>query len=855
MTNGTKETEENVVNDASVNEQTTTTKDSAEVSAKETNAAAQAAETTENTAAPVNTDAAENAASATPDQTNAAENITSAKSEQTNAAENAENTASAEKADSAKTVSAAPKADAAENKPEENKPEESENQQNDVDFGAILDEFEQEQTDFYNGMLVEGTVVKVSDHGAVIDFGYKSEGIVPIEEFTNSEGEVTIKKGDTVEVVIKSIYIGDSPPQLSKDDALSRKSWDMIEQAHNNDETIKGVVTSTTKGGLQVDVDGVEAFLPGSLVDSRPIRNLNSFIGQEIEAKVIKFSRKRNNIVISRKALTDEEMNKLKEETLKNIEENYVVEGVVKNLTEYGAFVDIGGIDGLLHVTDMSWGRLQNPNQQFKVNDTIQVKILKLEREKEKVSLGYKQLLPDPWSSVVEIYPVDEKVTGTVSSVTDYGAFVELEPGVEGLVHVSEMSWSKRNKSPKKILRSGDEIEVQILGIDTEERRISLGMKQLQENPWDTIAERFPVGTRIKGKVRNLTDFGVFVEVEEGVDGLVHVSDISHKNIKHPKDVLKRDQEVEVIITNINAGEQRLSLSMKELTPSAWDRFVENHKPGDVVKGEVSRFAGFGVFVKLDEDLEGLCHISELSEERVDKPEDVVSIGQVLDFKILRIELDVEKIGLSHRAVGKDDEPVGDTKSYSTEAKGGMASLGELANLQFGGGGSEAVEEEQPDDQPKKSKKERRAEKARLKAEAEAYEETAPDETLEAAPEQDAKTEETSEAAETDKSSEEDLPKAEIADEEKVESVSADPVKEVNEATENVEPQPEEEIHNDATASEADFSGEQESNDNTDEEQTGENSSAETDESAPEVDAETEVQADENEDQKKEETS
>ncbi len=807
MTNGTKETGENANNETSADKQIITTENTADKQADKTTSSTETTEKPETSA--TDNSAASAAAAATSDKTSSSEN----------------DNASAKQKDADINDSEKQTASNAENSADEESVD-SDEQQNEIDFGAILDEFEQEQTDFYNGMLVEGKVVKVSDHGAVIDFGYKSEGIVPIEEFTNSEGEVTIKKGDTVEVVIKSIYIGDSPPQLSKDDAISRKSWDLIEQAHNNDEIIKGTVSSKTKGGLQVDIEGVEAFLPGSLVDSRPVRSLDAFIGQEIEAKVIKFSRKRNNIVISRKALTDEVMDKLKEETLSSIEENYVVEGVVKNLTEYGAFVDIGGIDGLLHVTDMSWGRLQNPNQQFKVNDTIQVKILKLEREKEKVSLGYKQLLPDPWSSVVEIYPVDERVKGTVSSVTDYGAFVELEPGVEGLVHVSEMSWSKRNKSPKKILRQGEEIEVQILGIDTDERRISLGMKQLQENPWDTIAERFPVGTRIKGKVRNLTDFGAFVEVEEGVDGLVHVSDISHKNIKHPKDVLKRDQEVEAVITNVNPSEQRLSLSMKELTPSAWDRFVENHKPGDVVKGEVSRFAGFGVFVKLDEDLEGLCHISELSEERIEKPEDVVSIGQVLDFKILRIELDVEKIGLSHRAVGKEDETVVDSKSYSTEAKGGMASLGELANLQFGGGGETADEEEQSD-QPKKSKKERRAEKARLKAEAEAYEETAPDETIENESEQAEETADTSdetkaetktaeegkaetadegkpeeanaveaETAKTDaepaaenavEKTEETAPKAEPAAEEKVEAVSADPVSEVNEATESVE--------------------------------------------------------------------
>lgn len=572
----------------------------------------------------------------------------------------------------------------------------SEEQQNssDIDFGAILEQFEQEQTVFHSGELVTGTVVGISDRGVLVDFGYKSEGIVPLEEFASAGGEPIVQKGDEVEVVIKSIHSGDAPPQLSRGDALSRKAWGEIETAYNQGTPIKGYVIDKTKGGLRIDLGGVEAFLPGSQVDSRPIRNLDSYKGQEIEAKVIKFSRRRNNIVLSRKALTDEVVNAQKSETLGAIELGYVVEGTVKNLTDYGAFVDIGGIDGLLHVTDMSWGRLQNPNELFKVNDTVQVKVLKLDREKEKVSLGYKQLLPDPWSTVVEVYPVDSKLKGKVSSVTDYGVFVELEPGVEGLVHVSEVSWSKRAKSPKKMFRSGDEVDVQVLGVDTDDRRISLGMKQLQENPWDTVEDKYSVGTKVRGKVRNLTDFGAFVELEDGIDGLVHVSDITWtKKIKHPKELLKKDQEVDAVVTNIDKRGQRLSLSIKELTPSAWETFVATHRTGDVVKGTVSRFAGFGVFVELGDGLEGLCHISELSDERVERPEQVVQMGQELEFKILRIEHEDQKIGLSHRSVGKEDEPVVDTRMYSTEAKGGMASLGELANLKFGRSSEEVKEE------------------------------------------------------------------------------------------------------------------------------------------------------------------
>lgn len=554
-----------------------------------------------------------------------------------------------------------------------------------MDFGAILEQFEQEQTMFSSGELVTGKVVGVSERGILVDFGYKSEGIVASEEFTSQDGEINVKPGDEIEVVIRSMDSGDNPPALSYLDAIRRKSWTEIEEAFKDEKPITGRVVEKTKGGLKVDIGGVEAFLPGSQVDSRPIRNLDPYIGQDIETKVIKFSRKRNNIVLSRKILTDEVVNAQKAETLGQIEEGYIVEGKVKSLTEYGAFVDLGGIDGLLHVTDMSWGRLQNPNQLFKVNDSVQVKVLKLDRSKEKVSLGYKQLLPDPWSTVGEVYPIGSKLKGKVSSVTDYGAFIELEPGVEGLVHVSEMSWSKRTKHPKNLVNTGDEVDVQVLGIDTRDRRISLGMKQLQENPWDSIGARYQIGSKVHGKVRNLTDFGAFIEVEDGVDGLVHVSDISwSKKIKHPKDALKKGQEVDAVVTNIDTEGRRLSLSIKELTPSAWESFVATHRTGDIVKGKISRFANFGVFVELGDDLEGLCHISELSDERVERPEQVVSIGQELDFKILRIEHDVQKIGLSARAVGKEDEPEVDTKVYSTEAKGGMASLAELANLKFG---------------------------------------------------------------------------------------------------------------------------------------------------------------------------
>ncbi|MDQ5846899.1 MAG: 30S ribosomal protein S1 [Acidobacteriota bacterium] len=554
----------------------------------------------------------------------------------------------------------------------------------DVDFGQLLDQFEQEQASLQEGEVVRGTVVGISERGVVIDFGYKSEGIVNPAEFTEN-GVLAVQPGDEVDVLVKNMETADGLPILSRADAVRMKAWDDLEKCYRDGTNINGRVIERIKGGLRVDIDGIAAFLPGSQVDVRPVRNLDSLRNQEIEAKVIKLNRKRSNVVLSRKAVIEEENAGRKGSTLQHIEEDIVVEGQIKNLTDYGAFVDLGGVDGLLHVTDMSWGRLQNPSELFKVGDNIQVKVLKFDRERERVSLGYKQLLPDPWSSVDERFPVGARVPGRIASVADYGAFVELENGVEGLVHVSEMSWSKRVKHPSKLVNPGDAVEVEVLSVDPKARRISLGMKQIQDNPWQTLHERYQVGTRVHGRVRNLTDFGAFIEIEDGVDGLVHVSDISwSRRIKHPSEVLKKGQEIDAVITSIDAENRRLSLSIKDLEPNAWDRFVNEHKPGDVVRGKIARFANFGAFVELDDNLEGLCHISELSDDRVEKPEDVVQLGQEIEFKILRIDNESKKIGLSARAVGKEDEPIVDTKVYSSQAGSGMASLGELADFGLG---------------------------------------------------------------------------------------------------------------------------------------------------------------------------
>lgn len=548
------------------------------------------------------------------------------------------------------------------------------------DFAAILAAHEQNnRSEISENEVVKGRVIKITDQAVIIDVGFKSEGIVPLAEF--KEGDtVTVAPGDEVDVFVKQLENSEGYVELSRVDAERKHTWEQIEQAYKTQAIITGRVIDRIKGGLRVEIGRIQAFLPGSQVDIRPVRNLDIYRNKDIEVRVLKVNKKRGNIVLSRKVVQEEQINGKKSETLKNLEEGIIVEGQVKNLTDYGAFIDLGGIDGLLHITDMSWGRMQNPHELLKIGENVQVKVLKFDRDKERVSLGLKQLTPDPWASAIERFPANERIKGKVVSLTDYGAFIELEPGVEGLVHVTEMSWSKRVKHPSKLLAIGQEVEAQILEVDQGARRISLGLKQIEPNPWETLPQRYGIGTRIKGRVRNLTDFGAFIEIEEGIDGLVHVSDISWtKRIKHPSESLKKNQEVEAVITAIDVENRRLSLSIKELEPNAWDRFFDEHNLGDVVNGKITRFANFGAFVELEDGIEGLCHVSELSDDHVEKPEDVVKTGQVMQFKILKMERDQRKIGLSVKAVGSD-EPIIESRNY-TSAEGGMASLGEIAGL------------------------------------------------------------------------------------------------------------------------------------------------------------------------------
>ena len=566
---------------------------------------------------------------------------------------------------------------------------------NDIDDGAAVQQTQDEEEfipveeyerllDQYNSNIAEGEVVKgrvlqISPKEVVVDVGYKSEGLIRVEEFYDEFGKITVKVGDDVEVLLEKAEDREGYLVLSREKAEKMKVWDEIEAAYQSKEVVTGRVIERIKGGLAVDI-GVRAFLPGSQVDVRPVRNLESLKGQELRMRVIKVNKKRGNIVLSRKVVLEEELKDRKGKTLDALEEGRVFRGVVKNLTDYGAFIDLGGIDGLLHITDMSYGRINHPSEIFNVGDQVEVVVLKFDRETERVSLGYKQLSPDPWESAAERFVVGSRLKGKVVSLTDYGAFIELEPGVEGLIHVSEMSWSKRVKHPSKVLSVGDPVEAMVLQVDPGERRISLGLKQVEPNPWQLLAEKYQTGSRIEGTVRNLTDFGAFVEVEEGIDGLVHISDLTwSKRIKHPSEVLKKGDTVEAVVLNIDADSQRLSLGLKQLATDVWEEFVQRQKVGDVVEGKIVRLTNFGAFVEIEEGVEGLLHVSELDEERVEKPEDKLEVGETHKMKIIKMSDAERKIGLSIRALDMDIDPA-EYEALASSSGSPNATLGDYFN-------------------------------------------------------------------------------------------------------------------------------------------------------------------------------
>ncbi|MDP8979154.1 MAG: 30S ribosomal protein S1 [Acidobacteriota bacterium] len=540
----------------------------------------------------------------------------------------------------------------------------------------------------HDGELLQGTVLKVTDKDVIVDFGYKSEGIVPIEEFFGPDGLPHVAKNDTIDVVIdRSAPQHEGYTTLSHEKASRLRSWDNLEKAHRENLAVSGRVVGRIKGGLNVDV-GVPAFMPGSQIDVRPLHNLDSFVGSDIPVKIVKLNRRRGNVVVSRKMAIEEDLEARKHAALQDLAEGSIVTGTIKNLTEYGAFIDLGGIDGLLHVSDMSYGRVTHPSEMVNVGDQITVKVLKFDKDRERISLGLKQLVPDPWETIETRYPSGHKVIGRVVSVTDYGAFVELEAGVEGLIHISEMTWSRRMKHPSKVVHVGDQVETVILEIKPRDRRVSLGIKQLEADPWTTVAERYSIGSVVEGRVRKLTDFGAFIEIEEGIDGLVHISDLSWtKRVKHPSDLLKKGQLVQAVILNIDAPNRRLSLGVKQLQPDAWESFFRTHQVGDIVRGRVCRSCNFGVFVELAPGVEGLCHRTEIpgvSERRPD--ESPLPIGEEFDFKVIKTSEAEKKIGLSIRALADDEERTR-LEDYQRHAAAATMTIEEVMNTRGKGEG------------------------------------------------------------------------------------------------------------------------------------------------------------------------
>jgi small subunit ribosomal protein S1 len=502
------------------------------------------------------------------------------------------------------------------------------------------------------GEIVRGRVIKVTPTDVVVDIGYKSEGLLPVGEVTGYDGQVRVKRGDEIEVFVERLEDSSGYVALSREKAARMRVWDDIEAAFKADQAISGRVIDRVKGGLQVDVGGIKAFLPGSLIDTKPVKNLDALRGHEYKFKIVSFDKKRSNVVLSRRAIVEVEQAVAKKETFGRLKEGELTHGIVKNITDYGVFVDLGGVDGLLHITDISWGRVTHPSEYFNVADEIEVMVLKFDADAERVSLGYKQKSPDPWSDVADRYPLGSRVKGRVVSLTDYGAFIELEDGVEGLVHVSEMSWTKKIRHPAKVLTIGEEVEAIVSDVNVANRRISLSLKALEQNPWDTIADRYPVGTVIEGKVRNLTDFGAFVEVEDGIDGLIHISDMSwHRRLKHPSEVLKKGDTVKARVINVDGDNQRLSLSIREFLPNEWDTFAKAHNVGDEVIGNVSKITDFGLFVRLADGVEGLAHVSEVLRDSRVKLDRSYHPGEAIRARIIKIDANERKIGLTTRDV------------------------------------------------------------------------------------------------------------------------------------------------------------------------------------------------------------
>ena len=527
------------------------------------------------------------------------------------------------------------------------------------------------------GELVQGTVVQITKEFVVVDIGYKSEGQIPIREFLDEQGNVSIQEGDTADVLLERLETEDGGIVLSKEKAAQIKVWDSIRESYDKNLPVTGKIISRVRGGFTVDI-GVDAFLPGSQVDLRPVRDMDSVIGKTFEFRVLKYNKRRRNVVISRRTLLEEERAGKRTETLNKLETTDVLPGVVKNITDYGVFIDLGGLDGLLHVTDMSWGKVKHPSDLVKVGDRLNVKILDFDRERMRVSLGLKQLVPDPWATAGERYQVGSKLSGKVVSLTDYGAFVELEPGVEGLVHVSEMSWTSNIRHPSQLLSVGQEVETMILDIQPKTRRVSLGLKQAEANPWDTIEDKYPVGTVIEGRIKSITDFGVFIGIDEGIDGLVHISSLSWTDrVDHPSQLFEKGQTVQAKVMNIDRENGRFSLSIKHAAPDPWEQAAINYPLHSKVSGTITNVTDFGIFVELEKGIEGLIHISEISEEKIDTPVTMFQKGDTVESLVINMDEKERKIGLSIKRIqGNADQAL--VRDYLNGGRTAFSSLGDF---------------------------------------------------------------------------------------------------------------------------------------------------------------------------------
>jgi small subunit ribosomal protein S1 len=550
----------------------------------------------------------------------------------------------------------------------------------------FMELFEESLKSIQEGEVIKGEIVQIDREYVSVDIGYKSEGQIPIQEFIDLEGNLTAKVGDVVDVLLESREDAKGTVILSKEKAANIEIWDEVKEVYENEGTIRGKIISRVNGGLSVDI-GLRAFLPGSQIDLRPVRDMDALVGMEHEFKIVKYNKRRGNVVLSRRAILEAERIALREKTLELLQEGAVLDGTVKNIAHYGLFIDMGGIDGLVHVSDMSWGRIGHPSKIYQIGDEVKVKVLHFDRRKERVSLGIKQLTPDPWSEAEQKYPVGTRINGRVVSLTDYGAFVEVEEGVEGLLHVSEMSWSRKIRHPSQILNGGDVVDAMVLKLDVAKKRISLGTKQVEPSPWDIIAEKHPVGTTIEGTIMSITDFGIFIGIDVGIDGLVHISDISWtRRIKHPSELYKKGQEIQAVVLNIDKENQRFSLGIKQLRPDPWDMIPETYKPGIRITGTVTSVTDFGVFVELEEGIEGLVHVSELPENKGGNPLSRFQVDDVIHAEVVNVSRENKKIGLSIRKLKeKSEEEI--FRSYLNNHKETTSKLDEIlreemANIQ-----------------------------------------------------------------------------------------------------------------------------------------------------------------------------